>query len=255
MLNFLKLIGWILSWPFLALILLIQSHSCYVAGRRYRKDKAVATPEERYLKVYKLVRNFLYWKNIKIDSLKDFKLPNKPLLFVANHKSNVDPLIIFKNVYEMEGIPYVSFIAKSELENTYTGYIASLIDTIFIDRKDIRQLPEIIKATSKTLELKRSVCVFLEGTRIYDSDSLGQFHSPILESAYHTHSSIQPIVLENTLGMLDRNHDSIKHNKPAKIRYLKNINATSFVNIDRNILAKRLHDDMEKEYIKLKSNK
>ena len=55
--------------------------------------------------------------------------------------------------------------------------------------------------------------------------------------------------------MLDRNHDLIKHNKPAKIRYLKNINATSFVNIDRNILAKRLHDDMEKEYIKLKSNK
>ncbi|MDE5651446.1 MAG: 1-acyl-sn-glycerol-3-phosphate acyltransferase [Ureaplasma sp.] len=255
MLNFIKLIGWILSWPFLALILLIQSHSCYVAGRRYRKDKTVATPEERYLKVYKLVRKFLYWKNIKINSQKDFHLPNKPLLLVANHKSNVDPLIIFKNVFEMEGIPYVSFIAKTEIKDTYIGYIASLIDTIFIDRKDIRQLPEIIDQTAKALESKRSVCVFLEGTRVYDQDSLGNFHSPILESAYRTHSSIQPIVLENTLGMLDRNHEPIKNNKTVKIRYLHSLNATSFINMDRNILAKRIHDDMEKEYIKLKIDK
>lgn len=251
MLDILKFIGWIFSWPFLFIWLLIEFHSCSVAGKRYKKDPTSSTQEERYEKIKKLVNHFLYWKRIKVEIVGKEKIDKKVMLFVANHKSNADPLVVLKTILSQD-VPYVTFIAKKELEDTKLGHAMDLIDTIYVERGNLREVPKIIDEMVKTMQNKVSICLFAEGTRVH-GDEFADFKPTLLEAAYRTHLSVQPTVIYNTDGLLDKGYKRPK-NKTVKINYLPSINAASFINIDRNNFMKKIQTTMFEEYQKIKNN-
>lgn len=251
MLKFLKFIGWLLSFPFVTIWLLIEFKSCYVAGKRYKKDPTSSLKEERYEKVRKLVKHFLFWKRIKIENVGKEKIEKKVMLFVSNHKSNVDPLVILKFVLDQE-LPFVTFVAKKEIQNTKIGHIADLLDVIYVDRGNIREVPQVLDNMVKTLQGKSSICLFAEGTRV-SGDEIAEFKPTLLEAAYRTHMSIQPTVIYNSEGLLDKNKKPSK-NRTVYISMLKNINSNSFINMERSILSKRIHEKISHEYNKVKNN-
>lgn len=249
MLNFLKIVGWVFAWPFVGFWLLIEFHSCNVAGKRYKKDPNSSTQDERYEKVRKLVSHFLYWKRITVRNVGKEKLENKVMLFVANHKSNVDPLVVLKSTLS-QNVPYITFVAKKELQGTKIGNIADLLDVIYVDRQNIREIPKVIDEMVKTLQKKTSVCLFAEGTRV-SGDEFGEFKPTLLEAAYKTHLSIQPLVLYNTDEMLTKKY---KKNRVVDTSYLSSINSFKFINVERNIFCKKLQTSMFEEYLKIKKN-
>lgn len=251
MLKFLKFIGWLLSFPFLTIWLLIEFNSCYVAGKRYKKDPTSSLKEERYEKVKKLIKHFLFWKRIKIENVGKEKIEKKVMLFVANHKSNVDPLVILKFVLDQE-LPYITFIAKKEIQNTKIGYIGDLLDVIYVDRENIREIPKILNEMVNTLQNKTSICLFAEGTRV-PGDEIAEFKPTLLDAAYRTHMSIQPTVIYNSERLLNRNKKPSK-NRTVYISLLETINSNLFINMERSILSKNIHEKISNEYKKIRNN-
>lgn len=249
--KFFKKIGWCLAWPFVAIICYINFISCNSSGKRYIKDPSCASAEERYEKIKKFIKYFLYWKGINIEIVGKDKIDNKVMLFVANHKSNIDPIILLKISLD-QNIPFLTFVAKKELEGTKFGNIASLLDVIYIDRNNLRNVVKTINDEVKMIiEEKRSLCIFPEGTRVFDNNKFGEFKPGALEAAYQTYASIQPVVIVNSSGMLDKNIKSSK-NKTIYVSFLSPYQAQSYINIDKVNFTNKLQSKMFEEYNKIK---
>ena len=81
----------------------------------------------------------------------------KPLILIGNHCSYLD-IIILGSV-----LP-VCFVAKSEIKGWFLfGLLASLQNSIFIDRRNFRTL-ESLKKVSKNLSSNFAMIIFPEGT-------------------------------------------------------------------------------------------
>lgn len=249
--KFFKKLGWVLAWPFVALICYINFASCNSSGKRYLKDPSCATVDERYEKIKKFIKYFLYWKDIKVEIIGKEKIDNKVMLFVANHKSNIDPIILLKIALE-QNIPYLTFVAKKELQATKFGNIASLLDVIYIDRNNLR---EIVKTVNQEVDMivkdKRSVCIFPEGTRIFNNNKFGEFKPGALEVAYQTYASIQPVVIVNSSGLIDKDVEHSK-NKTVYVSFMTPYQAQSYINVDKVNFCKKIENAMFEEYTKIK---
>ena len=82
---------------------------------------------------------------------------HKPLILIGNHSSYLD-IIILGSV-----LP-VCFVAKSEIKGWFLfGLLASLQNSIFIDRRNLRTL-ESLKKVSKNLSTNFAMIIFPEGT-------------------------------------------------------------------------------------------
>lgn len=254
MLKFLKKVGWFFAWPVMAIMCWIELMSCITVSKRYQKDPTCAEPEERFNKVNKLVKHVLYWKDIQIAYRGKQKLEHKPMLFISNHKSNVDPLIILKVVLEQR-VPYITFVAKMELADTKWGKVASLIDVVYLDRENLRQAIQAVNQQAELIQKdKMSVCIFPEGTRI-EGDEFGEFKAGALAAAYKTYASIQPVILYNTEGLLDKdkNHKK-KRDRVVDISFMPAIQPNEFMNVDKTIFIERLKQKMYEEYQRLKNH-
>ena len=82
---------------------------------------------------------------------------HKPLILVGNHSSYLD-IIILGSV-----LP-VCFVAKSEIKGWFLfGVLASLQNSIFIDRRNLKTL-ESLKNVTKNLSTNFALIIFPEGT-------------------------------------------------------------------------------------------
>ena len=119
----------------------------------------------------------------------------------------------------------------------------------------LNNLREIVKTINNQVDLiikdKRSVCIFPEGTRIFDNTKFGEFKPGSLEAAYQTYASIQPVVIYNSSGLLDKNVSHSK-NRTVYVSFLNPYNAQSYINVDKVNFAKTLENEMFKEYMKIK---
>ena len=82
---------------------------------------------------------------------------HKPLILVGNHSSYLD-IIILGSV-----LP-VCFVAKSEIKGWFLfGFLASLQNSIFIDRRNLKAFDSLNKVT-KNLSANFAIIIFPEGT-------------------------------------------------------------------------------------------
>ena len=90
-------------------------------------------------------------------SIKGKPSERKPLILIGNHSSYLD-IIILGSV-----LP-VCFVAKSEIKGWFLfGTLASLQNSIFIDRRNFKAL-ESLKKISKNLSSNFAIIIFPEGT-------------------------------------------------------------------------------------------
>ena len=90
-------------------------------------------------------------------SIKGRPSERKPLILIGNHCSYLD-IIILGSV-----LP-VCFVAKSEIKDWFLfGTLASLQNSIFIDRRNFKAL-ESLKKISKNLSSNFAIIIFPEGT-------------------------------------------------------------------------------------------
>lgn len=115
------------------------------------------------------------------------RLPDRPMLWVANHLSWVDIVLL-------GGLQPLSFLSKSQVRRwPLAGWLASEAGTLFI-RRGAGDAALVSARLAERLEQGLPMLVFPEGTS-HDGRCLGHFHGRLLGCAGQAGVDIQPVAL------------------------------------------------------------
>lgn len=236
-----------LAFPFVAPSLAIKLSKAKGKANTYQHYPEDILEQERYDYVWKMINKLFFVSNkkIKVEGLE--KVINKPCLFVCNHKSDFDPILMLKVFHDnKDKLPIKPvFIAKKEIEEMKKiGSAAKLIDTIFLDRQNIREFVNVIEKEKEVLKTK-SVVVFIEGTRIEEHE-FGEFKQAALDPAYSTMCPIVPVVIYGTLG-LKKNGKDFKY-KELTVKFLEPIKYKNYLHFSKQNVSEKIKEAMQKEY-------
>ena len=258
--KFLFKLGHSLGFIFVLIALffsLMSSKKKYLA---WEEENETMSLEDRYSYVYKMVKKavFCTFTKIKIKGAENIPL-NKPVIYVPNHKSNFDVLVLLKAFYmlnkENPAILNPTFLSKIEISKTRKmGYAAKLINTIFIDRSNLRDLIRVMKEEKELLQKgDQSLVIFIEGTRV-KKDEFGEFKSAALTPAYSTFCQIAPVVIYGTLGVEKDQKKNILKYKEVTVEFLTPIKYKDYIQLSKDLVAEKMKKRMEKAYLEIKEN-
>lgn len=109
----------------------------------------------------KIVDKYLNkYADIKVKGIDNLKFPKRPVIFICNHLSNSDGLVINK-VLEKEDLTFIAGIKLSQNATTKLG--TYIVKTIPIKPNSADK--DGISKTVKALKNGNSICIFPEGTR------------------------------------------------------------------------------------------
>ena len=136
---------------------------------------------------------------------------SRPCVFIFNHQSSIDPIILGKLLRRD-----ITGIGKKEIARfPVVGPAMKYADMVFVDRgstsKAIEQIRPVIKALK---EDGLSVCLAPEGTRSRGT-KLGKFKKGAFHIAMQAKVPIVPIVIHNASDALPKGHNIAK---PAHIK-------------------------------------
>jgi len=124
---------------------------------------------------------------VEVQGLDSYLYNQKQYLIVANHISWIDIIII-------QSIKPSIFVAKSDVASwPLFGWVAQMTGTIFIKRDKVSDIKKALKKMKRRL-IKRSVCIFPEGTST-NGRYLLPFKSNLFQSSIDTNKSILPLCL------------------------------------------------------------
>lgn len=247
--KYLKTFFHYLGFPFVAIAALFNVRSIKKKAKKYRKDPKSVFANDRYKLIYKACNKYIYLKNLKLE-IDGFKsLPHKPMLYVCNHKSNIDPAILYKVIYDQKDLILPCFLAKEEIKKSKTfGSALELLDCITINRDNLRSVYEGFKKQEELVEQGHSIFIFPEGTRVKEEETFGEFHDGSLKVAYQKFITIVPISLYGTVGMQDKNAKKVNKSKVVYVKALKPLQPINFINIKQTNLMETIKNEIAKEY-------
>lgn len=136
--------------------------------------------------------------NIKING-EHHLWETRPAVFLFNHQSAIDVLIIAKLLRRD-----FTAIAKQEIANNpLVGPVFRVADTVFVDRRNPEKAIEALKPVVKTLQEGLSVAIAPEGTRSA-GDNLGPFKKGPFHIAMQAGVPVVPIVIHNATDVLPK---------------------------------------------------
>lgn len=123
----------------------------------------------------------------------------RPAVFLFNHQSAIDVLIIAKLLRKD-----FTAIAKHEIaKNPLVGPVFRVADTVFVDRKNQQKAIEALKPVVRTLRNGLSVAIAPEGTRS-SGDLLGAFKKGPFHIAMQAKVPVVPIIIHNATDVLPK---------------------------------------------------
>ena len=123
----------------------------------------------------------------------------RPAVFLFNHQSAIDVLIIAKLLRRD-----FTAIAKKEIAtNPLVGPVFRVADTVFIDRKNHEKAIEALRPVVQTLHSGLSIAIAPEGTRSA-GDKLGPFKKGPFHIAMQAGVPVIPVVIHNATDVLPK---------------------------------------------------
>lgn len=242
-----KTIGYCLSVPFVFLAILLSLLSVKRKAKKYLKDPNSIFLQDRQKKVYKLFSKYLYLKRVEVITEDIDKLPAKQMLYIANHKDNLDPMVMFKVLYEANKLGPTSFVCKNELsKHWYTRSVIQLIDGIFIQRDDGRSILACYEKQMENIKKGFSVIVYPEGTRV-PGDEFKTFNPTTLKVAFQNFIAIEPMVIYGA----DHKRKAF-NKKKIYVSALKPVQPNNFINIKQEQLMTTIQGNITDKYVELK---
>lgn len=150
--------------------------------------------------VQKAFRRFLKICGVKVEAEGLLNIPEGACLYVGNHSSYFDILVLGSVVPGGTG-----FVAKDSL-----AHIPGLsnwmrrIRCLFLDRKDIRKGMKTILQGADYLKEGYSMCIYPEGTRS-TTGQLGEFKGGSLKMAQKADVPIVPVAMTGTRDIFENN--------------------------------------------------
>ena len=163
-------------------------------------------------------RVILWISGVKVTVIGEENILDEAALYVGNHRSFFDVLILYVRFRGLTG-----FIAKDSIEK-----IPSLrvwmrhLYCLFLDRDDLKQGMKVILQAIDYVKQGVSICVFPEGTRNKGEElSVLPFKEGTFKIALKTGCPIVPVsinhtaeIFENHMPKLRRTHVVLEYGKP-----------------------------------------
>ncbi len=182
-----------LTWPYFVL----SFPKAKKWAKRIRKDPNSVLEETRYYWIKKKVRYLLWLCDLKIVAEGLENWIDKGVLLAGNHQSNFDPLIMLR-LNDFDKTAPAAFLAKKEIQDRKHWYnFASLIDVLFLDRKNPRQAMQIMQEANELIRIPRSLVIFPEGHRSKSAKML-PFQHAAFKIAQRANVPIVPFTIVNS---------------------------------------------------------
>ena len=171
------------------------------------------------------------------------------MLFVSNHQSNLDFVLLLAKLNKPVG-----FIAKVELEKIpLLRDWMRVINCLFMDRDDMRQQVKTIVEGINLLKSGKSMVVFPEGTRSKDGKMI-DFKAGSFKLATKSKVPIVPVTIDGTFNALEGNGNklipgdiNLYIHEPVHIDRLSKEEADSLNVYVRNIIIRPLEEKYGKQ--------
>ena len=128
-------------------------------------------------------------------------IPDEPAVFVANHQSDWDILILLGALKSPHGIVAKDGIKKLPVIRTWMEYLGC----VFIDRQDPKKALRALNDAGKQIPEGRSISIFPEGTRSKGEHML-EFKSGAFKTAVKYNAPIVPISIDGTYKIMEANN-------------------------------------------------
>lgn len=190
----------ILTFAFVALFLVFSMPLHLVLWLIGKKKPIV-----KYRVSHKVIRwafNACFWiSGVKKNVIGADNIPtDTPVLFVSNHRSNLDILL----TQTTTGVP-VGFVAKKELRKVpLLGFWMCDIGCVFLDRANIKSAVKSISEGIEHIESGCSMSICPEGTRSHDSE-MKEFKDGSLKMATKAKVPVIPVAVIGTDDCLENN--------------------------------------------------
>ena len=162
---------------------------------------------------------------------------DRPIIFVCNHATCYDIPIALREIKQHT----VLFAGKQPLEKLDEMFF-NLNGTIYVDRKDKEDMKLSKKAMVETLEKKRNILVFPEGTwNTEDAQLMLEMKWGIIEVAQKANAIIVPLALNYDH---DKRTCECRFGEPLDVRYVSYITS---INDVRDSLATMRYEFFEKK--------
>jgi 1-acyl-sn-glycerol-3-phosphate acyltransferase len=191
----------------------------------------------------------VFWK-LRLEGRE--KIPwNRPVVLVANHRSLVDILALYKVRRPFK------WVSKTEnFKLPFVGMVLSLTNCIRINRESLRSGLQFISQAEKEMKKGSSVMIFPEGTRS-KSKEMRRFRDGAFILAKKMNAGIIPIVHTGTENTFPRGKRGwvLKGRSGIYIRVLDEIPANQVAGMETQQLKDHVREIMEKGITRLESEK
>ncbi len=191
----------------------------------------------------------VFWK-LRLEGRE--KIPwNRPVVLVANHRSLVDILALYKVRRPFK------WVSKAEnFKLPFVGMVLSLSNCIRINRESLRSGLQFISQAEKEMKKGSSVMIFPEGTRSKTKE-MRVFRDGAFILAKKMNTGIIPIVHTGTEHTFPRGRGGwvLKGKTNIHIQVLDEIPANQVAQMETGQLKEHVREIMEKEIASLESEK
>lgn len=154
-------------------------------------------------------------------------------LLAPNHQGLFDALVFLATCQN----PFTVVIKKEASNIILLKQVIAALKAHPIDREDIRQSMQVIKAASNDIKEGRGVLIFPEGTRSREGNKIGEFKGGSFKCATMTKAPIVPCALVDSFKPFDEN--SIKP-VTVKVAYLQPLYYEDYKNMKTTEIAEEV---------------
>lgn len=179
-------------------ILIVFFAVLFVISKMINLKKPVKKPKRFYIVMFNLVNDFIiFWSGVKIKVNGKEKINNnKNYLFVLNHNSNFDTMIL-SHIFKDMDIVYLS--KESNFKIPIAGGFVHKYGYLAIDRENNRNaVVAITRASMRIKENHMSVGICPEGTRNKTDEKLLPFKAGSFKIARMANVPIAVVCVKNT---------------------------------------------------------
>lgn len=226
-------------------------------ARKYKRDPNYYPPQQRNDFLIKKTKIFLWFFNIKLNVEGYENIGKGPAILCPNHKSNIDPIVLFyslKKQTKEQGVynKIPTFLAKMELtKKRIIKKTLSLLDTFYVDRNDLRQSIKSLNEFGSFVKQNQTFgVIFPEGMRVKE-DGLGEFKNGAFKVALSNYLPIVPVAITDTRGSLDK-----KRWKKFEItvKFLPQIKPNTMLTMEPRAVAGKVKETIHEALVEMKDS-
>jgi len=185
----------LITYPVLLTVKILEK-----CGRLKQRDDLA----DRYTR--RLARLLFYTTGSTIRIIGQENVPgDQPVLFVSNHQSHMDSLIIHGFINKPKGFVSIVEVLKIPVIRTWMKYMKC----VFLDRSNTRQSLGCLEQCVEILKQGHSMVIYPEG-KLNEGGAVAEFKKGCLKLAIKAEVAIVPVTIRDSYKVMNKNGSRIK---------------------------------------------